>query len=155
MARLSRDINSYMAHEMPEIDNFFEMANNVTAKITRISVPGLRWNEMSNASIPMKTRSYQKAKKAAESYRMVNETTIVETEDGHPLVVFIKDGISKSFSSEYSDLLAKKADHFIRQLIDVNPPLLPSSKDKRRRERAEEEKHRWEIKGYLWGLVRT
>lgn len=122
---------------MPETDDFLEKARRLTEDSKRVTVHGFNWNKISKAPVSRKTCSTEEAQEAAKKYRLINESTMVESKDDYPLVIFTKGGISKCFAAEHSNVLGEQVEHLLRQLITVNASQMPSSKDKRHEERGQ------------------
>ena len=125
--------SSYMPHEWPENEFFDQIADQLIAAAQRIHSRNLSWEVLKNSSVSKKNSSRDRAIRDAQSYEISTESTIVSSNDGVHLAIYIKDALSICFEEDSSRDLRSYFEQAVEELIKIYEPPRAARHDPRHR----------------------
>ena len=87
----------------------------------------------SNKKVPKDAEYIKKLREEAKTYRVLNQSTIVDCSDGERLVYFIKGGMLAGMSAEAGTSISSESLQAINHLLEVYKPQLPGKVNSRHR----------------------
>lgn len=95
---------------------------------------------------------FKTAKASEKEYRLFKDSTIIESKDGVPLVLFVKKGMFAGLLPELAKSRAEKSLRAIDELIVSCPPKLPRDNDPRHQVLRDDERQRCAAEDLKRGL---
>ena len=95
---------------------------------------------------------FETAKASEKEYHLFKDSTIIESKDGVPFVLFVKKGMFVGQSTELAKFLAEKSLKAIDELIVSCPPKLPRDNDPRHQVLRDDERQRCAAEDLKRGL---